>query len=53
MLPTVDLIKADESSWLLMQTPDWVTNSATKNGNKISNHMAITNRHSPLLAVLI
>ena len=25
----------------------------TKNGNKTSNHMAITNRHSPLLAMLI
>ena len=37
MLPRVDLIRADESSWLLMQTPDWITNSIKKNGNWSSN----------------
>ena len=33
MLPRVDLIRADDASWLLMQSPDWITNSIKKNGN--------------------
>ena len=37
MLPRVDLIRGDESSWLLMQSPDWITNSIKKNGNWGSN----------------
>ena len=33
MLPRVDLIRTEADSWLLMQSPDWISNSIKKNGN--------------------
>ena len=32
MLPRVDLIKADEHSWLLLNSPDHISENIRKNG---------------------
>ena len=32
MLPRVDLVRADENDWLLLNSPDYITNFIRKRG---------------------